>query len=59
VLGAIETIQGVTFCQTEKRYRDCIARAVAAQFLTNDTNRFSKRPSTAMKWPLYVNGTTG
>lgn len=37
VLGAIQTIQDVTFCQTEKRYRDCIARAVSAQFLTNDT----------------------
>lgn len=37
VLGAIQTIQDVTFCQTEKRYRDCIPRAVSAQFLTNDT----------------------
>lgn len=37
VLGAIQTIQDITFCRTEKRYRDCIARAVSAQFLTNDT----------------------
>jgi hypothetical protein len=36
-LGAIQTIQDVTFCQTEERYRDCIPRAVSAQFLTNDT----------------------
>lgn len=37
VLGAIQTIQDLTFCQTEKKYRDCIARAVSAQFLTDDT----------------------
>jgi hypothetical protein len=37
VLGAIQTIQDITFCQTEKKYRDCIARAVSAQFLANDT----------------------
>ena len=37
MLGAIQTIQDVTFCQTEKKYRDCIARAVSAQFLSNDT----------------------
>lgn len=37
VLGAIQTIQDVTFCQTERRYRDCIARAVSAQFLADDT----------------------
>jgi hypothetical protein len=36
-LGAIQTIQDVTFCQTEKRYKDCIARAVSAQFLADDT----------------------
>ena len=28
VLGAIQTIQDLTFCQTEKKYCDCIARAV-------------------------------
>lgn len=37
VLGAIQTIQDITFCQTEKRYRACIARAVSAQFLADDT----------------------
>jgi hypothetical protein len=37
ILGAIQTIQDVTFCQTEKRYKDCIPRSVSAQFLTNDT----------------------
>lgn len=37
VLGAIQTIQDITFCKTENRYRDCIARAVSAQFLTDDT----------------------
>jgi len=37
VLGAIQTIQDITFCQTEEKYRDCIARAVSAQFLTDDT----------------------
>lgn len=33
VLGAIQTIQDLTFCKTEKRYTDCIPRAVSAQFL--------------------------
>jgi len=37
VLGAIQTIQDVTFCQTETRYGDCIARAVSAQFLADNT----------------------
>ncbi len=37
LLGAIQTIQDLTFCKTEKRYSDCIPRAVSAQFLTNDT----------------------
>ena len=36
-LGAIQTIQDVTFCQSEKRYKDCIPRAVSAQFLADDT----------------------
>lgn len=36
-LGAIQTIQDLTFCKTEKRYGDCIARAVSAQFLADDT----------------------
>src|ERR1700689_2238844 len=37
VLGAIQTIQDITFCQTEQKYCDCIARAVSAQFLADDT----------------------
>jgi hypothetical protein len=37
VLGAIQTIQDLTFCQTEQKYCECIARAVSAQFLTDDT----------------------
>jgi len=37
VLGAIQSIQDITFCQTEARYRDCIPRAVSAQFLADDT----------------------
>ncbi len=37
VLGAIQTIQDITFCKTEKRYSGCIARAVSAQFLEDDT----------------------
>lgn len=37
VLGAIQSIQDITFCRTEKRYCDCIPRAVSAQFLSDDT----------------------
>jgi hypothetical protein len=37
ILGVIQTIQDVTFCQTEKRYKNCIPRAVSAQFLADDT----------------------
>lgn len=37
VLGAIQTIQDLTFCQTERKYCNCIARAVSAQFLAGDT----------------------
>jgi hypothetical protein len=37
ILGAIQTIQDVTFCQTEKRYKNCVPRAVSAQFLADDT----------------------
>lgn len=33
ILGAIQTIQDLTFCKTEKRYSDCVPRAVSAQFL--------------------------
>lgn len=37
VLGAIQTIQDLMFCRTEQKYRDCVARAVSAQFLADDT----------------------
>jgi hypothetical protein len=37
ILGAIQSIQDITFCQSEPRYRDCIPRAVSAQFLSDDT----------------------
>ncbi len=37
VLGAIQSIQDITFCQTEKKYRNCIPRAVSAQFLPDRT----------------------
>lgn len=37
VLGAIQTIQDLTFCRSEKKYADCVARAVSAQFLTDDS----------------------
>ena len=37
VLGAIQTIQDLKFCNTEPRYRNCVARAVSAQFLAGDT----------------------
>jgi hypothetical protein len=32
-LGVIQTIQDVAFCQTNERYRNCIARPVSCQFL--------------------------
>lgn len=32
-LGVIQTIQDVTFCQTQVRYERCIPRAVSAQFM--------------------------
>jgi hypothetical protein len=37
VLGAIQTIQDITFCKTEERYEECVPRAVSAQFLTDDS----------------------
>ncbi|MGO9211794.1 MAG: hypothetical protein ACLPXM_11745 [Terriglobales bacterium] len=37
ILGAIQTIQDITFCNTEQRFKDCIPRAVSAQFLADDT----------------------
>lgn len=35
-LGVIQTIQDVTFCQTQERYRHCIPRTVSAQFMGGD-----------------------
>ena len=35
-LGVIQTIQDITFCQTQDRYRDCIPRSVSAQFMGED-----------------------
>jgi hypothetical protein len=32
-LGVIQTIQDVTFCQTNKRYQHCIPRPVSCQFM--------------------------
>ncbi len=32
-LGVIQTIQDVTYCQTNQKYSECIARAVSAQFM--------------------------
>lgn len=37
ILGVIQTIQDLTFCKTEKRYVNCVPRAVSAQFLADDT----------------------
>lgn len=33
ILGAIQTIQDLTFCKTERRYAHCSSRAVSAQFM--------------------------
>lgn len=35
-LGVIQTIQDVTFCQTQDRYRHSIARTVSAQFMGDE-----------------------
>lgn len=35
-LGVIQTIQDVTFCQTQERYRHCVPRSVSAQFMGGD-----------------------
>lgn len=35
-LGVIQTIQDVTFCQTQARYKDCVPRTVSAQFMGDD-----------------------
>lgn len=37
VLGAIQTIQDITFCRNQSRYIDCIPCAVSAQFLSSNT----------------------
>jgi hypothetical protein len=39
-LGVIQTIQDVTFCTTQERYRHCIPRAVSAQFMGEDIAMF-------------------
>ncbi len=36
-IGVIQTIQDTIFCQTQDRYRHCIARPVSAQFMADDT----------------------
>ena len=36
-LGVIQTIQDTVFCQTQEKYRHCVARPVSAQFLSRDT----------------------
>jgi hypothetical protein len=35
-LGVIQTIQDTIFCQTQPRYKDCIARPISAQFMESD-----------------------
>lgn len=35
-LGVIQTIQDITFCQTQERYQDCIPRTVSAQFMDEE-----------------------
>lgn len=35
-LGVIQTIQDVTFCQTQERYKHCVPRTVSAQFMNGD-----------------------
>jgi len=35
-LGVIQTIQDTVFCQTQQRYRNCIARPVSAQFMDDN-----------------------
>lgn len=36
-LGVIQTIQDTIFCETQDRYKHCIARPVSAQFMADDT----------------------
>lgn len=35
-LGVIQTIQDVTFCETQERYKHCVPRTVSAQFMDGD-----------------------
>jgi hypothetical protein len=35
-LGVIQTIQDVTFCQAQERYKHCVPRSVSAQFMGGD-----------------------
>ena len=35
-LGVIQTIQDVTFCQAQERYKHCVPRSVSAQFMGDD-----------------------
>ena len=36
-LGVIQTIQDTIFCETQERYKNCIARPVSAQFMADET----------------------
>ena len=36
-LGVIQTIQDTIFCETQDRYKNCIARPVSAQFMADET----------------------
>lgn len=35
-LGVIQTIQDVTFCNTQERYQNCVPRTVSAQFMGDE-----------------------
>jgi len=35
-LGVIQTIQDVTFCQANQKYKNCVPRTVSAQFMEED-----------------------
>lgn len=35
-LGVIQTIQDTIFCQTQLRYKNCVARPISAQFMESD-----------------------
>ncbi len=36
-LGVIQTIQDTIFCETQDRYKHCVARPVSTQFMADDT----------------------